>query len=152
VTFSLHIVPFIYFFMWLWFKLFFSVHMFLSNILTAIFKKNIVEYFICPNTESHIRGKRIRELLLHCRPYSHLKFLRLIVIAICEHLSKRCHNSDSIRQCPQVASSDFHFADRDEHVRGRPSTDGWDTQVRCHLWPLRLQAQAGEASHVARSE
>ena len=98
MTFSLHIVPFIYFFMWLWFKRFcFRPYVFVKY-LNCYIKIIVVEYFISPNTESHIRGKRMRELLLNFKPYSHSKFLRLIVIAICEHLSKRCHNSDAIRR------------------------------------------------------
>jgi hypothetical protein len=77
---------------------FFSFDMFLSNILSAILKKKVVEYFISHNIESHMRGKPICELLLSWQLNSHLKFPRLIGMAICEHLSKRCHNSDSIRR------------------------------------------------------
>jgi hypothetical protein len=90
--------PFLYFFMWLWFKLFCFLRCVFVKYLNCYIKKIVVECFVSHNIESHIRGRPIRELLLNWQLCSHLKFPRLIGIAICEHLSKRCHNSDSIRR------------------------------------------------------
>jgi hypothetical protein len=89
--------PFLIFLYVVLFKVFCFLRYLFVKYLNCYIKKNVVENFISHNIASHVRDKPIRELLLNWQLYSHLKFQRLIGISICEHLSKRCHNSDSIR-------------------------------------------------------